>query len=156
MTPNLGYLPREKLSRGIQPLKSSVVMRDIASLLRKLYSQNLAWASIFQQESTQNGRYFPKDGSSSALLAGLGIPGDYPKTSKFAPTLPKLWFAFLTCIHFCVGGSGLNTSSKMKAILRMLKISSRDLLDDAIVTALDSVSIPDITNWFAHDGYCLR
>ena len=45
--------------------------------------------------------------------------------------------------------------SKMKAILCKLKIRSRDLLDDAIVTALDSVTVSDITNWFAHDGYCI-
>jgi len=45
--------------------------------------------------------------------------------------------------------------SKMKAILRNLKIRSRDLLDEAIVSALDSVSISDIINWFAHDGYRL-
>ena len=46
--------------------------------------------------------------------------------------------------------------SKMKAILHKIKIRSRDLLDDAIVTALDSVSVSDITNWFVHDGYCIR
>jgi len=45
--------------------------------------------------------------------------------------------------------------SKMKAILRKLKIRSPDLLDEAIVSALDSVSISDICNWFAHDGYRL-
>jgi len=45
--------------------------------------------------------------------------------------------------------------SKMKAILRKLKIRSRDLLDEAIASALDSVSISDINNWFAHDGYRL-
>jgi len=45
--------------------------------------------------------------------------------------------------------------SKMKAILRMLKVRTGNLLGDAIVTALDSVSVSDITNWFAHDGYCI-
>ena len=45
--------------------------------------------------------------------------------------------------------------SKMKAFLRKLKIRSRDFLDEAIVSALDSVSISDIYNWFAHDGYGL-
>jgi len=45
--------------------------------------------------------------------------------------------------------------SKMKAILRKLKIRSRDLLDDAIVSALDTVSIPDISSWFIHHGYAL-
>jgi len=43
--------------------------------------------------------------------------------------------------------------SKMKAFLRKLKIRSRDLLDEAIISALDSVSISDICNWFTHDGY---
>lgn len=46
--------------------------------------------------------------------------------------------------------------SKLKAILRKLKIRSKDLLDDAIATALDGVSISDITGWFFHDGYLLR
>ena len=46
--------------------------------------------------------------------------------------------------------------SKMKAALCKLKIRTQDLFDDAIVTALDSVSVSDITNWFAHDGYCIR
>jgi len=45
--------------------------------------------------------------------------------------------------------------SKMKAILRRLKARSPDLLDDAIASALDAVSISDISNWFAHDGYRL-
>jgi len=45
--------------------------------------------------------------------------------------------------------------SKIKAILRKLKIRSRDLLEEAIVFALDSVSVSDISNWFAHDGYRL-
>lgn len=43
--------------------------------------------------------------------------------------------------------------SKMKAFLRKLKIRSRDLLDEAIISALDSISISDICNWFTHDGY---
>ena len=46
--------------------------------------------------------------------------------------------------------------SKMKTILRKLKIRAKELLDDAIAAALDSVSVPDIVNWFAHDGYCIR
>ena len=45
--------------------------------------------------------------------------------------------------------------SKMKAILRKLKIRSRDLLDEAIALALNTVSISDVTNWFPHDGYGL-
>jgi len=43
--------------------------------------------------------------------------------------------------------------SKMKAILRKLKIRSRLFLDDAIASALDMVSISDIIGWFTHDGY---
>lgn len=45
--------------------------------------------------------------------------------------------------------------SKMKSSLRMLKVRTRDLLDDAIAAALASVSVADISNWFKHDGYCL-
>ena len=45
--------------------------------------------------------------------------------------------------------------SKMKAILRKLKIRSKELLDDAIAFALDSISISDIAGWFRHDGYAL-
>lgn len=45
--------------------------------------------------------------------------------------------------------------SKIKAILRKLKIRSIDLLDDAISFALDSVSLSDIAGWFKHDGYAL-
>jgi len=42
--------------------------------------------------------------------------------------------------------------SKMKAALRKLKVRSEDLLDAAIVSALDTVSVSDISHWFAHDG----
>ena len=45
--------------------------------------------------------------------------------------------------------------SKVKAILRKLKIRSKELLDDAIAFALDSVSISDVAGWFRHDGYAL-
>lgn len=45
--------------------------------------------------------------------------------------------------------------SKIKAILRKLKVRSKDLLDAAIVYAFDSVSRADIVAWFAHDGYAL-
>jgi transposase len=45
--------------------------------------------------------------------------------------------------------------SKMKAILRKLKVRVKELLDDAIATALHTVSVPDICNWFEHDGYCI-
>ena len=46
--------------------------------------------------------------------------------------------------------------SKMKAILRKLKIRAKELLDDAIAFALDSISKQDIAGWFKHDGYCTR
>ena len=45
--------------------------------------------------------------------------------------------------------------SKIKAILRKLKARSKDLLDDAISYALDSVTPSDIAGWFKHDGYAL-
>ena len=45
--------------------------------------------------------------------------------------------------------------SKMKAILRKLKVRSKELLDDAIACALDSVTLSDISGWFKHDGYAL-
>lgn len=46
--------------------------------------------------------------------------------------------------------------SKMKTILRKLKIRSKELLDAAIATALDAISVSDIQNWFSHDGYQLQ
>ena len=45
--------------------------------------------------------------------------------------------------------------SKIKAILRKLKIRSKELLDDAIACALDSITPSDIAGWFKHDGYVL-
>jgi transposase len=45
--------------------------------------------------------------------------------------------------------------SKIKAVLRKLKVRSKDLLDAAIVCAFDSVSCADILAWFSHDGYAL-
>ena len=45
--------------------------------------------------------------------------------------------------------------SKIKAILRKLKVRSKELLDAAIVCAFDSVSHSDIVAWFSHDGYAL-
>lgn len=46
--------------------------------------------------------------------------------------------------------------SKIKAILRKLKIRSKELLDDAIAFAFNCVSTSDISGWFKHDGYYLR
>jgi transposase len=45
--------------------------------------------------------------------------------------------------------------SKMKAILRKLKIRSKEFLNDAIADALAAVSCDDILGWFQHDGYQL-
>lgn len=45
--------------------------------------------------------------------------------------------------------------SKVKAILRKLKIRAKELLDQAISDALDSVTQADIAAWFCHDGYKL-
>jgi transposase len=45
--------------------------------------------------------------------------------------------------------------SKIKAILRKLKVRSKELLDEAIAFALDSISTSDIAGWFRHDGYAL-
>ena len=45
--------------------------------------------------------------------------------------------------------------SKIKAILRKLKVREKELLDHAISLALDSVSTADILGWFKHDGYVL-
>lgn len=45
--------------------------------------------------------------------------------------------------------------SKIKAILRKLKVRSKDFLDDAIALAFNTVSTSDISGWFKHDGYNL-
>ena len=46
--------------------------------------------------------------------------------------------------------------SKMKAILRKAKARTKESLDAAIADALDCVTLPDISAWFAHDGYSIR
>ena len=46
--------------------------------------------------------------------------------------------------------------SKIKAILRKLKIRAKESLDEGIAFAFDSVSTSDISAWFRHDGYALR
>jgi transposase len=43
--------------------------------------------------------------------------------------------------------------SKLKAFLRKLKVRSKELLDDAISAALETISTSDIAGWFSHDGY---
>jgi transposase len=45
--------------------------------------------------------------------------------------------------------------SKIKAILRKLKVRTKEHLDDAIAFALNCVSPDDISGWFRHDGYYL-
>lgn len=45
--------------------------------------------------------------------------------------------------------------SKLKAVLRKLKIRTAERLSDAIASALDSISVSDISSWFEHDGYAL-
>lgn len=45
--------------------------------------------------------------------------------------------------------------SKIKAILRKLKVRSKELLDDAIAFAFSCISTSDILGWFKHDGYYL-
>ena len=45
--------------------------------------------------------------------------------------------------------------SKIKSILRKLKARTSDDLMKSIKTALDSISLSDIANWFLHDGYNL-
>lgn len=45
--------------------------------------------------------------------------------------------------------------SKIKAVLRKLKVRAKELLDDAIAFAFSCVSSSDISGWFIHDGYNL-
>ena len=45
--------------------------------------------------------------------------------------------------------------SKIKAILRKLKVRAKQLLDEAIAFAFDCISASDISGWFMHDGYAL-
>jgi transposase len=43
--------------------------------------------------------------------------------------------------------------SKIKAVLRKLKVRAKELLDEAIAQAFSAVSLSDISGWFRHDGY---
>jgi transposase len=45
--------------------------------------------------------------------------------------------------------------SKIKAILRKLKVRAKELLDEAIARAFSAVSLSDIAGWFRQDGYAL-
>jgi transposase len=46
--------------------------------------------------------------------------------------------------------------SKIKAILRKLKVRAKELLDQAISQAFNCISISDISGGFKHDGYAQR
>jgi transposase len=46
--------------------------------------------------------------------------------------------------------------SKIKAILRKLKVRTKELLDQAIAQAFSAVTLSDISGWFRHDGYALH
>jgi aryl carrier-like protein len=41
----------------------------------------------------------------------------------------------------------------MKSVLRKLKARTHEELQKALKTALDTISIIDIKNWFKHNGY---
>ena len=43
--------------------------------------------------------------------------------------------------------------SKIKSILRNLKARTHEELQIALKTALDAITLQDIKNWFAHNGY---
>jgi hypothetical protein len=45
--------------------------------------------------------------------------------------------------------------SKIKAILRKLKVRKKEHLDEAIAYAFNCISLSDISGWFKHDGYVL-
>ncbi len=45
--------------------------------------------------------------------------------------------------------------SKVKAILRKLKVRAKERMDQAISQALDAITLDDIAHWFRHDGYAL-
>ena len=45
--------------------------------------------------------------------------------------------------------------SKVKAVLRKLRVRSSNALDAAIRFALDQVSADDCAGWFRYAGYCL-
>ena len=45
--------------------------------------------------------------------------------------------------------------SKIKAILRKLKVRAKALLEEAIAQAFNAISLSDIAGWFKHDGYGL-
>jgi len=46
--------------------------------------------------------------------------------------------------------------SKIKAYLRKVKARTKELLEQAIVEALDCITVPDILGWFAECGYSIQ
>ena len=73
----------------------------------------------------------------SELLHDAGVKTLYlPPYSPDLNPIEKLW-------------------SKVKAILRKLRIRSPDALDAAICFALDQISADDCAGWFCCAGYCL-
>jgi transposase len=46
--------------------------------------------------------------------------------------------------------------SKLKTFLRAAKARTRETLEDAIRTALDTITAADARNWFLHCGYPLH
>lgn len=47
-----------------------------------------------------------------------------------------------------------NCWSKLKQYLRSVSARSRDALAEALVTAVDLVTLKDLRNWFTHCCYC--
>ena len=73
----------------------------------------------------------------SELLHGSGAQVLYlPAYSPDLNPIEKLW-------------------SKVKAVLRKLRVRSSNALDAAIRFALDQVSADDCAGWFSCAGYCL-
>jgi transposase len=46
--------------------------------------------------------------------------------------------------------------SKVKTALRKMKARSFEELQVALKTALDTITLGDIANWFKHDGYIVK
>ena len=54
--------------------------------------------------------------------------------------------------RFCVAKSFVQ--KLLKQYLRSVSARSRDALEEALVTAVDLVSLKDLKNWFPHCCYC--
>jgi transposase len=46
--------------------------------------------------------------------------------------------------------------SKLKAILRKLKVRAKEPLDETIAYAFNCIFLSDISGWFKHDGYGIQ